>query len=105
MNSITVGELKAKMDAKEPLQLIDIREDWEVQISTIGGTHIPMGEILERSSELSIDIPCVIHCRTGGRSSKIVKVLELHRGMSNLYNLEGGLVAWAQKVDSTLEQY
>ncbi len=105
MNSITVKELKAKLDANEPLQLVDIRETWEVNVSNIGGIHIPMGEILERSLELETDIPCIIHCRTGGRSSKIVKVLQLHRGMTNLFNLEGGINAWAQEIDANLEQY
>lgn len=105
MNSITVKELKAKLDANEPLQLIDIREAWEVEVAQIGAVHIPMGEILERSNELKTDVPCVIHCRTGGRSGKIIKVLELHKGLTNLYNLEGGINAWAQEIDSTIEQY
>ncbi|MFT4525447.1 MAG: rhodanese-related sulfurtransferase [Bacteroidia bacterium] len=105
MNSITVKELKAKLDANEPLQLIDIRETWELEVAEIGAIHIPMGEILERSNELRTDVPCVIHCRTGSRSGKIIKVLEMHKGMTNLYNLEGGIIAWAQEIDSTLEQY
>ncbi len=105
MKAISVSELKAKMDANEPFQLIDIRELWEVNVSNMGALHIPMSEILERTDELKTDIPCVIHCRTGGRSGKIVKVLELHKGFSNLYNLEGGINAWAQSIDSTLEQY
>ena len=105
MNSITVKELKAKLDANEPLQLIDIRETWEVEVANIGATPIPMGDILERSNELKTNIPCIIHCRTGGRSGKIIKVLQLHKGMTNLYNLEGGINAWAQEIDTTLEQY
>jgi rhodanese-related sulfurtransferase len=102
---MTVNELKAKLDANEPLQLIDIREGWELEVSNIGGMHIPMGEILEQSNELKTDIPCVIHCRTGARSGKIVKVLELHKGLTNLHNLEGGINAWAQAIDTTIEQY
>ena len=102
---MTVNELKAKLDANEPVQLIDIRERWELEVSNIGGMHIPMGEILERSNELKTDIPCVIQCRTGTRSGKIVKVLELHKGLTNLHNLEGGINAWAQAIDTTLEQY
>ena len=105
MKAITVLELKAKKEANEPFQLIDIREPWEVKVATIGGHNIPMGEILERSSELKTDVPCIIHCRTGGRSSKIIKVLELHKGFENLYNLEGGIHAWAEEIDQSLEQY
>ena len=105
MKSISVSELKAKQDANEQIQLIDIREPWEVKVATIGGHNIPMGEILQRSGELKTDIPCVIHCRTGGRSSKIVQVLELHKGFENIYNLEGGINAWAEEIDQSLEKY
>lgn len=105
MKEISVSELKAKQDSNEPFQLIDIREPWEVDIASIGGYNIPMGEILERSDELKTDIPCVIHCRTGGRSAKIVKVLELHKGFDNLYDLQGGINAWAEEIDQSLEKY
>ena len=105
MKAISVSELKAKQDANEALQLIDIREGWEVKVSNLGGHHIPMGEILQRSDELKTDVPCVIHCRTGGRSVKTIQVLELHKGFENLYNLEGGINAWAEEIDQTLEQY
>ena len=105
MKSISVSELKEKKEAREPFQLIDIREAWEVNVANIGGHHIPMGEILDRSDELKTDVPCIIHCRTGGRSSKIINVLELHKGFKNLFNLEGGINAWATEIDQSLEQY
>ncbi len=105
MKEVTVAELKAKMDANESIQLIDVREPWERDIAEIGGTPIPMGEILERYSEIDPNTPCIIHCRTGGRSGNVVSALEMHKGMSNLYNLKGGIAAWAEEIDTTMEKY
>jgi len=105
MKELTVEELKQKMDAKEDFQLIDVREDWEVEVCTIGGTHIPMGQILERVEELRTDVPVIMQCRSGGRSANVVSALESRFGMENLYNLKGGILAWADKIDRSLEKY
>ena len=76
MKEVTVAELKAKMDANESFQLIDVREPWERDIANLGGKSIPMGEIHNRSEEIEPSTPCIIHCRTGGRSSNVVSALE-----------------------------
>jgi rhodanese-related sulfurtransferase len=105
MKELTVTQLKAKMDAKEPFQLVDIRETWEVTVANIGGIHIPMSEILKRSNELNTEIPCIIYCRIGRRSAKVVSVLEMHRKMNNLYNLVGGTNEWSKEIDPSMEIY
>jgi adenylyltransferase/sulfurtransferase len=93
------------MDAKEAFQLIDVREDWEIEVCTIGGLHIPMGEILTRVDEIRTDIPVILQCRSGGRSANVVNALESRFAMENLYNLKGGILAWADQIDSSLEKY
>lgn len=105
MKEITVQELKEMQDSGQDIQVIDIREPYELEICSIGATHIPMGEILERANEIKTDIPVVIHCRSGGRSSNVVKALEMHKGFANLHNLKGGILAWAEEIDTSLEQY
>jgi len=105
MKEITVLELKQKMDAKEDIQVIDIREGWELEVCHIGGTHIPMSEILERVDELRTDVPVIMQCRSGGRSANVVNSLEARFGLENLYNLKGGILAWADQVDTTMEKY
>jgi phosphosulfolactate synthase len=105
MKELTVEELKQKMDAKEDFQLIDVREDWEVEVCTLGGTHIPMGDILGRVDELRTDVPVIMQCRSGGRSANVVSALESRFGMENLYNLKGGILAWADRIDSSMEKY
>lgn len=105
MKNITVEELKAWRDAGREHQLIDIREAWEVEVAKMGGTHIPMAEMLSRTGELRRDVPVVLHCRSGGRSASMAMALEMHVGLDNLYNLEGGITAWAQRIDSAVEVY
>ena len=105
MKEISVAELKAKMDANESFQLIDVREPWERDIANLGGKSIPMGDILNRSEEIDPTTPCIIHCRTGGRSGNVVSALEMHKNMDNLYNLKGGIIAWAEEIDPSMEKY
>lgn len=105
MKEITVKELKAKLDAKEDIQVIDIRESWELEVCNIGGLHIPMNEILTRVGELRTDVPVIMQCRSGGRSANVVNALESRFGMENLYNLKGGILAWADQVDNSMEKY
>ncbi|MCF8463294.1 MAG: rhodanese-like domain-containing protein [Flavobacteriales bacterium] len=105
MKEITVQQLKQMKDAGEKFQLIDVREPYEVEICTIGANHIPMGEILTRAEEVKKDIPVIVHCRSGARSAKVVNALEMQLGLTNLHNLKGGILAWANEIDQSLEQY
>ncbi len=105
MKEITVQELKAKMDAKEDFQFIDVREPHEVDIATIGAELIPMGEILGKTDSISRDKPVIIHCRSGARSGTIVQALETQHGFNNLYNLKGGILAWSREIDPSVPQY
>lgn len=105
MKSITAKELKAKLDANEAVQLIDIREDHEILISSIEGEHMPMGEILHQTENITREHMVVIHCRSGKRSAAVIHLLESKHGFTNLYNLDGGIIAWADEVDPQMEKY
>ena len=85
-------------------QLIDIREQYEIEICSIGGTHIPMGEVVMRVAEIRRDIPVVIHCKSGRRSEAVVAHLS-RIGFHNVTSLEGGIIGWIDSVDSSLERY
>lgn len=104
MKTISVVELKAKFDNSENFQLIDIREEYELELACIGGDHIPMGEVVNNLDKIRKDVPVVIHCRTGKRSSNMVIFLS-DNGYNNLYNLEGGINAWAEQVDTAMNVY
>jgi sulfur-carrier protein adenylyltransferase/sulfurtransferase len=105
MKEVTVSELKKMRDNKEDFQLIDVREPHEVEIATIHGELIPMGEVMNNLDKISRDKKVVIHCRSGARSGAVVQALEREHGFTNLYNLKGGIIAWANEIDTTVTKY
>lgn len=105
MKEISPVELQKMREENTPHQLIDVREIHERDICCIDGVHIPMDEIIERVTELRKDVPVIIHCRSGARGAAVVLTLEKKFKLSNLYNLSGGILAYAEEVDHSLEQY
>jgi len=101
MKEITAHELKAKIDAKEDFQLIDVREPHEHEMANINGELIPVGTILSEVDRISKDKDVVFYCRSGSRSGAVIRELE-KQGFTNLYNLKGGILAYAKEVDPTL---
>lgn len=104
MKSITVQQLKEMMDNKEDFQLIDVREAHEVAISTLNGLHIPMGELPTRMDEVAKDKTVVLQCRSGGRSGAMTSFLT-QNGFDNVYNLTGGINAYATEIDPSMPTY
>jgi molybdopterin/thiamine biosynthesis adenylyltransferase/rhodanese-related sulfurtransferase len=103
--TMSAHELKRKMDAHEPFELIDVRETFEYEIARIDGAKLmPLGEIAERVDELQREQPIVVHCHSGGRSAEAVRMLQ-QRGFANVYNLEGGIDAWSDQVDPSVPKY
>jgi len=103
--TMSAPELKRKMDACEPFELIDVREPFEYEIARIDGAKlIPLGEIAERVNELQRERPIVVHCHSGQRSAQAVRLLQ-QRGFANLYNLEGGSDAWSDQIDPSVPKY
>lgn len=105
MKEVTVQELKKMRDNHENFQLIDVREPHEAEIAAIGGDLIPMGTVMMEMEKISKDKPVIIHCRSGARSASVVQALEKQGGFTNLYNLKGGILAWAREIDPSLATY
>lgn len=104
MKEISVQELKEKIDSGEDFQLIDVREDFEYEVSNLNGELIPLGGILIETDKVAKDKPVVIMCRSGKRSAVAVMQLEA-QGFTNLYNLQGGITAWAQEIEPGMQVY
>lgn len=105
MKEVTAEELKALMDSKADFQLIDVREPHEYDICNLEGELIPMSDIPNSVDKISRDKKVVIHCRSGKRSGDMLLWLEKNHGFNNLYNLKGGILAWARDVDPEFPTY
>lgn len=103
--TLTVHELKQKMDAGEPFTLIDVREQWEYDHARIPGSRlVPLGELEARTEELPREGLLILQCHSGGRSAQGTQLLQ-HAGFANVYNLEGGIDAWSRDIDPTVPRY
>jgi adenylyltransferase/sulfurtransferase len=106
MPSITATELKQRLDNGEDIQIVDVREDYELAVAKMPGTiHIPLGQIINRMSEIDPARETVVHCKMGGRSAKAIAVLKQAGFSGNLINLIGGITAWSNDVDPTVPKY
>ena len=105
VSQISPIELKHKLDAGEDLELIDVREKNEKEIADIGGNLIPLKTVGERAGEIPRNKTVVIYCRSGGRSTKAIEELQARHGFTNLINLKGGILGWADQVDPNLTKY
>jgi sulfur-carrier protein adenylyltransferase/sulfurtransferase len=104
ISEIQVEELKRRLDAKEDLFVLDVREPREYQICNIGGHLIPLGDLPNRVHELDSSREIVAHCRSGVRSAKAVDFLQ-QAGFKKVHNLAGGILAWADRVDPKMPKY
>lgn len=94
MKSITVQEFKVLKDKGADFQLIDVREPFEFDEANMGGILIPMNEVPGQVSQFDQTKQVIVHCRSGKRSANVIQFLEQQHGFNNLYNLEGGILAW-----------
>ncbi len=104
MSEIQVEELKRRLDAKEDVFVLDVREPHEYQICNIGGHLIPLGDLPKRVNELDSGREIVAHCRSGVRSAKAVDFLQ-QAGFKKVHNLAGGILAWADRIDPKIPKY
>ncbi len=106
MREMTATELKQRLDKGDDIQIIDVREDNEVAIARIpNSVHIPLGQVLNRMSEIDPDRDTVVHCKMGGRSARAIEALKRSGFSGNLINLKGGIIAWSNEVDPTVPKY
>ncbi len=105
MKEITVLELKQLKDTHAEFQLIDVREPHEYDTCNLEGELIPQAEIPHNVDKLSRDKKVIIHCRSGARSGNMIHWLEKNHGFTNLYNLKGGILAWADLIDPAMTKY
>ena len=105
VRDISVEELKARRDHGENPLVIDVREDWELQLASLPDVvHVPMNQLTARLSEFSRDVETIVMCHAGARSMRVAQFLS-NQGFTNVANLSGGISAWSESVDATVPQY
>jgi sulfur-carrier protein adenylyltransferase/sulfurtransferase len=101
---ISVKELKARRDAGDDFFLLDVREPYEVQIAQIGGYVIPQNDVPNRLGELDPGKEIIVHCRSGARSQRIAELLK-QNGFQRVSNVAGGILAWSDEIDPSVQKY
>ena len=102
--AIEVEELKRRLDAGEDVFVLDVREPHEYQICNLKGHLIPLGDLPKRVHELDSSREIVAHCRSGMRSADAVEFLQ-KAGFRKVWNLTGGILAWADRIDPKMPKY
>ncbi len=101
---ISVQELEALRNANADFMLLDVRNPDEYELCNLGGHLIPFNELPSRLNELNKDQQIIIHCHAGGRSRRATDYL-LQQGFEKVFNLRGGITAWANEIDPTMVKY
>jgi sulfur-carrier protein adenylyltransferase/sulfurtransferase len=101
---ITPRELKQRLDRGDDLFVLDVREPHEYQICNINGYLLPLGDLPRRVNELDSSREIVAHCRSGKRSAEAAEFLR-NAGFRKIWNLKGGILAWADDVDPSMPKY
>ncbi len=106
MPTVTVRELHARLENSDgSFCLVDVREIFEHDICNLADARlIPLGELAERLGELDSTVETLVHCKSGGRSAKAVELL-LANGFEKVFNVEGGIDAWAEEIDTSMPKY
>lgn len=105
VKEISVLDLKEKLDRKDDFILIDVRRKEELDICQLPeAIHIEMSEIPNRINELDPDKEYAILCRSGRRSFDVTNFL-MQNDFSNVVNIKGGILDWADKLDSSMQTY
>lgn len=105
MKEITVQELQQLQQSGSDFQLIDVREPHEYDICNLQGELIPLADVPHNVDKINKDKKVIIHCRSGSRSGQAVQWLEKTQKLENLYNLKGGIIAWAKEIDNSMPTY
>lgn len=104
MRQVTVEEARALLDGPTPPLLVDCREPWEHDLCHLPGDFLlPLGEVVERASELERGRPVLVYCHAGVRSINAAVLLE-REGFETM-SMRGGIDAWSRHIDPSVPRY
>lgn len=104
--NVTPEQVKARIDAGEDLVLLDVREPDEYDIAQIEGSDLkPLSEAQQWANDLPRDKQVVVFCHHGGRSARVAMALTQQLGYTNIENMTGGIDAWSERIDPSVQRY
>lgn len=109
--SLRARELKARLDAGEPLQLVDVREPMELELASLGEPviHLPLSRSEQWIERIPVlldrDLDVVVLCHAGIRSWQFACWLMEAQGFERVWNLQGGIDAWSREADPAVPRY
>ena len=99
------SEINNKLKSGEDLLIIDVRESFELEICKLeDALHIPMMKVPFQLKKIPQDKELIVMCHHGVRSLRIVNYLKA-QGISNVFNMDGGIDRWAKEVDNKMNKY
>ena len=106
IHQMTVTELQQRLkESSNNFVLVDVREPWELEVCSFpDALEIPMGQVPARVDEINPDQDVIIVCHHGIRSQRVAYYLQ-NVGFENLFNVRGGIDAWAREIDPAMAKY
>jgi len=105
VEELSPAELAALLESDPTVQLVDVRETWEVELAALPGAMVlPLGRLPELTDALDPDRPIVTYCHHGIRSAQAAGYL-MSRGFDDVRHLAGGIDRWAAELDPELRRY
>lgn len=102
---IAPDELSMRLARRDPILLLDVREEWEHAIAHLdGATLVPMAAIPARAAALDRGLEVVVYCHHGTRSAMVADYLRAS-GLPRVLNLTGGIDRWSREVDPSVPRY
>lgn len=102
---IDVEELDARLKSGEAVQVVDVREPWELDVARLTGTiDIPMSTLPKGLCGIDQEKPLAVICHHGGRSLQVARWLR-QQGYARAQSVRGGLDVWSQTVDPNIPRY
>jgi rhodanese-related sulfurtransferase len=97
IREIASSELKARIEAGDNVEILDIRSDVEIAQGVLPqAQHLPMHLIPLKMNDLPKDRDVILYCRSGARSYQACAYLA-QQGVDNVINLSGGIIDWARQ--------
>jgi len=103
MKEISVQELAKALKDDKSVTIIDVRDNYEYEVGSIGCLNIPMNELESKINELDITKETYIICKSGDRASAVANFLETNYHFQNIGYIIGGMQAYANEIDNSIE--